>query len=121
MSQETGRAYGIFYCSSPKEKIEAELPTIRELVKTPSQLELALFDCVESVTDDKKLIAIIQEAKHRTNYILQATYPDRTNKDAADELAAILNQAYNSYLYEDRQLFKGAIIYKDNGRYVPRE
>jgi hypothetical protein len=53
--------------------------------------------------------------------MLQATYPNGTHKDTADEVASILNQAYQSPLYEAKEPFKGAIVYEENGGYVFRD
>jgi len=94
---DVGRAYGFFYCDASKQEIETELPTIRELVKTPSQLELSLIEGMDHIKGDERLTALAQEAKQDgINYVLQATYPGGTNRDTADEVASILNQAYQS-------------------------
>ncbi len=53
--------------------------------------------------------------------MLQATYPNGTNRDTADKVASILNQAHQSPLYEAREPFKGAIVYEENGEYVFRD
>jgi hypothetical protein len=117
-----GKAYGFFYCNASKQEIKTELPTIRELVKTPSQLELSLTEGMDNLKGDKRLIALAQEAKQDgINYMLQATYPNRTNKDTADEVASILNQAYQSPLYEANAPFKGAVVYEEKGDYVFRD
>ena len=119
---KVGRAYGFFYCNASKKEIEIELPTIRKLVKTPSQLELTLIQGMDNIKGDKGLIALAQEAKQGDlNYMFQATSPNRTNKYAADEVASILNQAYQSSLYKTKEPFKGAIVYEKNGEYVFRD
>ena len=43
---DIGKAYGFFECIYSKEAIEKEVPAIRELVNTPSELELSLFEQV---------------------------------------------------------------------------
>ena len=117
-----GRAYGFFYCNASKQEIETELPTIRELVETPSQLELSLIEGMDNLKGDKRLTALAQEAKQDgINYVLQATYPNMTNKDTADEVASILNQAYQSPLYQAKEPFRGAIVYEEKGKYVFRD
>ncbi len=123
MTQKIGKAYGFFNCNASKEAIEAELPTIRELVLTPSKLELSLIEGVEALKGDSKLMALAQEAKESGNirYVLEATYPRATNRNTADEVAAILNQAYQSPLYQKGEEFYGAIFYKEKGNYVSRE
>jgi len=117
-----GRAYGFFYCDAQKEEIEAELPIISEMVQVPSQLELSLTEGLDNIKSGEKLTAIAQKAKREgMNYILQATNPSGTNKETADEIAAILNQAYQSPLYEPNAPFKGAIVYEEKGEYVFRD
>lgn len=119
---DVGRAYGFFYCGASKQEIETELPTIRELVKTPSQLELSLMEGMDNIKGDKGLTALAQEAKQDgINYMLQATYPNGTNKDTADEVASVLNQACQSPLYKAKEPFKGAIVYEEKGKYVFRD
>ena len=110
---DVGRAYGFFDCNASKQEIETELPTIRELVKTPSQLELSLIEGMDNIKGNKRLTALAQEAKQDgINYMLQATYPNGTNRDTADEVASVLNQAYQSPLYKAKEPFKGAIVYE---------
>ncbi len=117
-----GKAYGFFYCNASKQEIETELPAIRELVRTPSQLELFLIEGMDNVKDDKRLTALVQEAKQDgINYMLQAKYPNATNKQTADEIASVLNQAYQSPLYETNAPFKGAIVYEEKDKYVFRD
>lgn len=117
-----GRAYGFFYCNASKQEIETELPTIRELVRIPSQLELSLTEGMDNLKGDKRLTALAQEAKQDgINYVLQATHPNGTNKDTANEVASILNQAYQSPLYQAKGPFRGAVVYKEKGRYVFRD
>ena len=119
---DIGKAYGFFYCNASKQEIETELPTIRELVRTPSQLELSLVEGMDNIKGDKRLIALAQEAKRDgINYMLQTTYPNGTNKDTADEVAGILNQTYQSPLYKAKEPFRGAIVYEENGEYVFRD
>lgn len=120
--ENVGKAYGFFYCDASKQEMETELPTIRELVGTPSQLELSLIEGMDNIKGDKRLTALAQEARqYSINYMLQATYPHGTNRDAADEVASILNQAYQSPLFETKKLYKGAIAYEENGEYVFRD
>jgi hypothetical protein len=117
-----GKAYAFFDCKASKEQIEAELPTIRECVRTPSNLELSLTEGVEKLIGDKKLMIIAQEAKDsRMKYVLEAKYEKATNEKTADEVVAILNQAYQSPLYTDKEEFRGGIVYQNNGKYIFRE
>jgi hypothetical protein len=54
-------------------------------------------------------------------FTIRATLPEATNHDTADELAPILNQMYNSPLFEEGEPFRGIIAYFDNGRYILRK
>ena len=112
------KAYGFFNCNASKETIEAELPAIRTLVKTPSELELKLIEGTENLKGDSQLMSLAKEAKDSgIKYVLEATYTGATNKQTANETAAVLNQAYQSPLYKKGEQFCGDIIYKDNGNY----
>ncbi|MDP3640193.1 MAG: hypothetical protein Q8R53_03250 [Nanoarchaeota archaeon] len=122
-SEETvGTAYAFFYCAAPKPDVKAELPFICELAQTPSALELALVKGPEKVQGDERLTGLAQDAKQAgINYVLQATYPGETNQRAADEVAALLNQAYQTPLYQPNDPFCGQVVYEENGEYVFRE
>ena len=140
-SANVGEAYAFFDCNSSKEDIESELPLIRELVKTPQRLELLLTD--KGVNWDSRFgkeLQILSEqsikAGHERSkmfsaenslrlfsvlgcrYFIQATYQNGTNRDTANEVASILNQAYQSPLYEANTPFRGAVVYEENGKYV---
>jgi hypothetical protein len=117
-----GRAYAFFDCRASKIQIEAELPTIREYIKTPSKLELFLTEGVENLNGNKKLMVIAQEAKDSgMKYVLEAKYGGAKNKKTADEVASILNQAYQSPLYADKEEFRGSVVYQDRKKYIFRE
>src|SRR3989344_8833151 len=118
-----GKAYGFFDCNASKYAIESELSLIRRLVKTPSELELSLMELTEnpsvSSLRDSKLRSIVNDAKDAgIRYFMEATYLNGTNKQTADEVAKILNQAYHSPLYQKGEEFGGAIVYEENGKYV---
>ena len=119
---DVGRAYGFFYCDASKQEIETELPKIREMVKTPSKLELSLIEGMDNIRGDENLTAIAQEAKQDgMNYVLKGIYPSGTNKETADEVASIFNQAYQSSLYETNASFRGEVVYEEKGDYVFRD
>jgi len=129
MVNKTGRAYAFFDCGASKEEIEEELPYIRDAVRTPNDLELSLKD-TKNLTGLRgilrltplKLSQIAKKAKGaEIKYVRGATYPNATNKQTADELADILNQSYQSPLYEDGEQFRGEVVYEDSGRYIFRE
>jgi hypothetical protein len=115
-----GKAYGFFDCKASKAEIEAELPTIRELMQTPSALELSLVEGPENVSGDDRL-KLIAKAANRMRYGIEATYRGATNRATADELAMILDQAYQSPLYQEGEQFRGEIVFEENGSYRVRE
>jgi hypothetical protein len=124
--ENKGKAYAFFDCSASKENIEKELPSIRECVQTPNALELFLMETKEnpnvSPLSDAELCAILDDAKEAgMTYFMEATYPNATNYQTAEELASILNQAYLSPLYKHGEQFRGEVVYKEKGKYIFRE
>lgn len=117
-----GKAYGFFNCDASKEEIEAELPAIRDYAQIPSELEIVLIEGMDAVKGDNKLMSIVREAQDAgIRYFVEATYPTATNDAAADEIAALLNQAYQSPLYHEGAEFIGHIVYDKNGEFVFRD
>jgi len=131
--RDYGEAYAFFNCNAPIPQIMEELPTIMRLAKTSKKLEFCLSesafpflgeDCSKRpYPSDRELVEIALEAKEAGIRYVMATRspPNITNRETADELAGILNQAYQSPLYEDREVFRGEIIYKEKGRYEFRQ
>lgn len=116
---QIGKAYGFFHCRASRQEIEAELPFIRELVNTPSQLELSLIEGVENLKGDSALLALAQKAGEAgLRYVLEATYPNATNQKTAEEVAAILNQTYQTPLYEEGEPFFGEVVYREGNQYL---
>jgi len=125
-SPAEGKAYSFFKYDGEQQDIEAQLPWIRESLNTPSQLELSLTENTANFHGDAKLLALALESKKcGHNYALRAVYPGETNETTADELAAILYQAYQSPLYmvEEGAPFEGNIFYKDEAtdEYIARD
>ena len=121
-STKTGKAYAFFNCKASKGDIEKELPFIRECVQTPNALELSLMEGKDTLKGDPKLLQLAREAKDAgIRYVMEATYPNATNHQTADEVASVLNQAYQSPLYQKGEPFRGEVVYKERGRYVFRE
>ncbi len=119
-----GRAYGFFNCNAEKEKVENEFSTVRELVRTPREMELYFSEDMDSLKNenDIDLTPIIEKAKEAgMRYVLKAEYPRATNRKTADNLAAILNQLYNTPLYSEGENFNGEIVYKKGCAYVFRD
>lgn len=104
-----------------------KFPLLEGLVKTPKRLELHLSDegltLISPNSLDSELLAIDKDARRADiNYVLSAkSLPTMNNRQTADELASILNQAYQSPLYQDREEFRGKIVYKEMGRYISRD
>jgi len=121
-TQDVGTAYAFFYCAAPRQDIEAEIPFIRECAQTPSALELSLTEGMENVQGNPQLVALAQDAGQQgMRYVLEATYRGETNQRAADEVADILINAYQSPLYQPNDPFCGQVVYEENGEYVLRE
>ena len=119
---KTGKAYAFCNCRASKIEVEKELPFIRECVKTSNALELSLMESMDDLTGDSQLLQIAQDVKNAgIRYVMEATYPDATNRQTADEVVSILNQAYQSPLYEKGEEFRREVIYKERGRYLFRE
>jgi len=122
ITQKTGKAYGFFDCNATKEQINDEIPFIRKSVNTPSKLEITLTEDINSLNVDPKVLEIAQEAKESNmKYVMEATCQDYTNEKTADELSAVLNQAYQSPLYEKGEAFRGEIAYEKNGEYILKD
>ncbi|MEI7719204.1 MAG: hypothetical protein WCI72_05030 [archaeon] len=123
-----GEAYAFFDCSASSEQIAEEIPYIRELVNTPKRLELyfsrsLVIPMVSQHTLDSELLGIASDAKEASlKYVIAArATPNMSNRQVADELAAVVNQAYQSPLYQDGEGFRGGIFYKENDHYVSRD
>jgi len=126
----TSEAYAFFDCNASPIQIAQEIPAIKELVrtaKTPKRLELYLTDealpIISHNSFDYELLHIALDAKNAgIRYVLGArSRPNVTNRQIADELASILNQAYQSPLYKEEEQFRGEVVYKEKGRYLFRE
>jgi len=123
IQNQVGEAYAFFDCNASKKEIEAEIPFIREAVQTPGELELSLTEGINPESfKHPELRSIAKDAKDAgIKYSLRAKLRNGSNKQTADEVAGILNQAYQSPLYQDKEEFRGGIFYQEHGRYVERE
>ena len=113
-----GSAYAFFDCGASKEEIEEELPFIRDAVRTPGDLELSLTEGIGNLNSDGNLLELAKAEDRK--YTLVANYHSGTNGKTADELADILNQAYQSPFTHDGR-FEGKIVHGDWGKYSLRE
>lgn len=122
VDKNVGKADGFFYCGASTEEIETELPYIRDLVKTPHQLELSLIEGMDNIKGDERLTALAQEAKRcGINYMLRATNPNETNRVAADEATSLFNQLYQlPPFFGIGAEFLGAVVYEEEGKSVFR-
>lgn len=121
MANQRGCAYAFLDCKAPKEKIKKELSYIRGLVQTPGDLEISLAetDAAQSQISDPRLCKIAREAQRAgIKYVMKAECPNASNCKTAQEAAAVLNQAYQSPLYEDKEPFRGEIAYKHGPNYA---
>jgi hypothetical protein len=115
-----GRAYGLFECQASKELLQKEFLDTRRMVESPIEFELSLTDINSDHLPevDRQFSEIVSMAKEEgINYLLEATLPKESNRRTAEELAANFNLAYVSPLFPENEMFKGAILYKDHGKY----
>lgn len=117
-----GEAYAFFDCRASKGEIEREIPLIRKLTRTANELELCLMEGTDSLKGDMELRQIADEAQDEgIRYVMRAQYPTETNRQTADALAGVLNQAYQSPLFREGEEFRGSVLYKEKGKYVSRD
>ena len=126
-----GKAFNFFKCRASKEKINSELPDIKEMATFPPIVEISLHTLKEfakkvaddsSLKDDKPLIRVIQNAeKYGIQFVLALSHPYISNSLAADELADFVNLMYSSPLYEKGEKYEGRIVYKEYREYIFRE
>ena len=119
-TDETGKAYAFFNCNASLEEISELMPQIREVAKTPGKLELDLTEDGNSLKEgDEKLSELLSQAKEvGRQYVIDATLPEATNEQTANELSHLLNTAYNSSLYQEKEDFYGDIVYEKGGEYL---
>ncbi|VVC00814.1 Uncharacterised protein [uncultured archaeon] len=140
-----GTAYAFFNCDAGKKAIRELLPAIREMQKVPPAVETILttprkidangnlplkkllkshvfyqwkvkFKAADGTVFESETARIWYPAGMQ--FALKAVYPGATNEAAAGELTAILNQAYQSPLFKDKEEFTGDTFYEKNGIYV---
>lgn len=117
MINTVGKAYGFFSCKAEIEGIREELPILRECAQTPNELELSLMENTGVLKGDPELRQLAGEAQDAgRNYVLEATYPNASNHQTADELTSIFNQMYP--LYDRVEEFEREVVYEEDGRYL---
>lgn len=118
---DAGRAYGFFDCRATRPEIESYLPAIRTAVRSPPELRLSLIPTT-NLRAGTALRTIASRAESEgARYTLGTSCAGTTNRIAADEAAAVLNQAYQSPLFRKAEAFHGDIVFKEGGRYVLHE
>ena len=118
--EDEGRAYAFFNCRTVIDEIRQELPVIRKRVETPVRLRLTLeeLSSESAKREGPTLREILTQARQSgIRYFMEARSPGQDNKATAVELSAILNQIYQTPLYEDGEEFTGAVVYKERGAY----
>lgn len=127
-TKQVGEAYAFFNCRASKDEIEKEIVDIRRVIGTPNQLELSLSEGIKPGDfNQPELREIAQDANLSLfldagiSYSMSARYRNASNRQTADELAGVLNQAYQSHLYQDKEKFRGRVFYEEDGHYVDRE
>jgi len=127
-----GRAYSFFDCNADKKELEEGLSNACFYAQVPSELELTLTEGTENLQGEAQealkaaqkysLSRLPKRAREGTNvsyrYALEARFPDSTNTKTARELTSILNQAYQSPLYEKDEKFFGETVYQRGNQYV---
>ena len=112
--ETAGQAYCFFYCNAEKDAVAEEIQICREMIGTPSELELILANDAASI---ERLISTIESKmpdadikRGLYNYALIATSPNQSNEETAQELGAILDKVYMSHLYKEGDDFYGRIF-----------
>ena len=117
----TGEAIGFLDSGDRVDRFKGELSKIERLVNTPSGVHMSFSKNPKGITGDADLKAIGALADQiGLTGVVRASFPGQTNQRAADELAAIGNQAYNSPVYDNGEEFRGEIVYKQGNEYVLR-
>ena len=118
-----GTAYGFFDCDASQNAIEAELPSIRAVVKSPKSLNLHLTDGTSNVVTGYALLKELVDRAQNANmrYMIEAELPRASNEQAATAFVAVLNQAYQSPLFDTNEPFRGEIAFEENGTFHYRD
>ena len=112
-----GRAYAFFDGEASKEEIESIMPAIRHTVGTPRELQVYLREGIDDLSGDATFMKVLEEARAvgGYRYSMEAIYPETNNRQTADELGTILNQARQDLWTGS---FRGNIVYEEGGSYI---
>lgn len=114
----SGIGYAFFACRSHDVRDISE--TVGTAWGLTGQLPTATIDLRDArVSDISELLepgaheyaALAAEAN--LPYVLRMTSPNATGRAVADEIGGVLNQLYNTHLYEEGEEFRGEIVYRD--------
>lgn len=68
------------------------------------------------------MMDLLQEGqRHGRNVVAEAFYVGKTHEEAADELALILQNIYQSGMYQPRESFFGDILFMKDGVWTYRD
>lgn len=118
LKKSDGTARAFFNCNAKQNVIRREIKNIRLMVEVPDAVRLTL-GAIKKVHPHNDLLLsdeIKNALAYNIKYSLKATYPGATNEAAAVELVAIMNQAYQSPLYNKGDYFVGQIFYEKGGK-----
>lgn len=115
-----GRAYAFFDGEASEKEIEAVMPAIRRAVGTPRELQVYLREGLDDLKGDTIFMQMLEEARAvgGYRYSMEAIYPEANNRQTADELATVLNQARQDLWTGP---FRGEIVYEESSRYIFKE
>lgn len=118
MAKTIGVAYAFFACNAKPAEVRNELGYIRHMVKTPGEVETILAHRPARDETDARIGMIHAEAKlNALDYMLTVRFPGQSNRNACEEARAILNQAYQSPLYDENDPFRGMLVFKSGRGY----
>ena len=122
VADDVGKAYALFRCEVPLEEIREILPYAHDAVEAPKDLELKLYELNSLDVNklDEGLGQYVNMAKDAgINYGLIAELPGASNEETAREVSDVLNQMYQSNLFDGCGDFRGELAYKaDADNYV---
>ncbi len=120
---EVGKAISYFRCDDSIENLKEELDVIKGESKLrgekskyqiPENLEYTLTE----VQDNEKYLDDSTLVPENLNYKLSVTHPGKSNKEAADGAADLLNHASSSKIsllhhHKGKKKFFGELVYKE--------
>lgn len=121
---KTGEAYGFLKYGGKIEDILKYIPAVRNSALTPPELSLTIIEGAENLEtkSDSGLAELVELAKGANlNYVFRANLPGKDNAETAGELGDMINQLYQTPLYQEGQEFCAEIAYKNGDEYKTLE